>query len=107
MSDDIIDVQAREVPDERLSSGQQKIKGYRDLSPEEIELINKIKTTALVVGELVETLAKIESAKVNHGSAPEQIESAGESLRWVSQAKTHLQAGFMFLSRAVAKPQGF
>lgn len=108
MSDDtIIDVQAREIPDERLSTGQQKIKGYRDLSPAEIELMNKIKTTALVVGELVEALAKIESAKINHGSTPEQMDSAGEALRWVSVGKTHLQQGFMALSRAVAKPEGF
>lgn len=104
---DIIDVEARELPDERLSSGQQKIKGYRDLTPEEIELVNKIKTTALDIKAMVETVAGIESAKITHGASQEQLDSASESLRWATIAKTHLQQGFMALTRAVTKPEGF
>lgn len=105
-NDNIIDVEAK-VIDDRLSSGQQKIQGYRDLSADEIETINKIKTTAALVGELVDTITKMESARADFTASPETIDAATNAMRWASQAKTHLQTGFMMLTRAVAKPSGF
>lgn len=67
------------------------IKGYRDLSEEEITLINQLKTLAEVVGEKVE-----------------EINNRAESdKRWAAIARTDLQTGFMALIRAVAKPETF
>lgn len=67
------------------------IKGYRDLSAEEIAAMNEAKELAAKVGELVERL----------GSSA-QIES-----RWLEIAKTDLQKGFMSLVRSIAQPTTF
>jgi len=72
-----------------------KIKGYRELSQAEIDLINEIKTKANEVGDLVQ--------KVQASLGDEDICSA----RAGSIAKTNLQQGFMWLTRAVAGPAGF
>lgn len=67
------------------------IKGYRDLSDEEITLINQLKTLAEVVGEKVEEI----------NNRPDSDK------RWAAIARTDLQTGFMALIRAVAKPETF
>jgi hypothetical protein len=67
------------------------IKGYRELSKPEIELINKLKTLGDDVGAVIEEMQKL--------SYFDQ--------RWVAIGKTDLQKGFMALVRAVAKPTGF
>lgn len=103
---DIIDVEAVDVTD-RLSSGQQKISGYRDLSPEEIDLVNRIKAKGLEIQELVEEVTRRDSEAINTLSSTEQLNTAAEAMRWASIAKTHLQVGLMALTRAVTKPQGF
>ena len=71
--------------------GANSITGYRELSPEEIALINEIKAAAESVGALCARL-KI---------------SAHTDARWVATATTDLQKGFMALTRAVARPGGF
>lgn len=67
------------------------IKGYRDLSEQEVALINQIKAVADSVESLV--------VEVRNNSAVDP--------RWVSIAQTSLQQGFMALVRSVAKPNGF
>lgn len=67
------------------------IKGYRDLSPDEVAYINAIKSLAEVVGEKVEEVYLREDS----------------DKRWASIARTDLQTGFMALIRAVAKPETF
>lgn len=67
------------------------IKGYRDLSQGEIDLMNKIKAMAVEVGALVEELDR----------------KVWADKRWVEIGKTDLQTGFMALVRSVAKPETF
>ena len=67
------------------------IKGYRDLSPEEIAIMNELKAKGAEVGELIEKLQKIEST----------------DKRWVAIGTTDVQKGFMSLIRSVAKPTTF
>lgn len=67
------------------------IKGYRDLSQEEIDAINQIKILAEVVGEKVDEVFNREDS----------------DKRWASIARTDLQTGFMALIRAIAKPETF
>lgn len=74
-----------------MDNQHKKIKGYRDLSQEEIDLMNECKNLAEKVGELVN---KIE-------------QSADSDKRWASIAKTDLQKGFMSLIRSVAQPSTF
>ena len=67
------------------------IKGYRDLSPEEIALMNEVKTKAAEVGELIEKLRA----------------TPGLDQRWVSIGTTDLQKGFMGVIRGIAQPESF
>lgn len=86
--------------DARLSTGQQKISGYRDLTPKELDLVNEIKQ--LGNHQLHQTLAKVEALAGDiHPS------EAVELIRWRSIAKTHFQQGTMALIRAVTRPGGF
>lgn len=67
------------------------IKGYRDLSAEEIALMNEIKAKAAEVGELMEKLR-----------ARRDLDQ-----RWISIGVTDLQKGFMCVIRGIAQPGGF
>ena len=67
------------------------IKGYRDLSAEEIALMNEVKAKAAEVGELMEKLR-----------ARRELDQ-----RWISIGITDLQKGFMCVIRGIAQPGGF
>jgi len=69
------------------------ITGYRDLTVDEIALINKVKAASVEVGELVRKLKGLNDAYLDP--------------RWIAIGETHLQQGFMALARAIAKPETF
>lgn len=81
-----------------MDNQHKKIKGYRDLSQDEINLMNKIKEKAAEVGELVDELEVAAFAR--------QADEVPDS-RWVAIGKTDLQKGFMSLTRSIAKPGFF
>ena len=74
-----------------MENQHQKIKGYRDLTQEEIDFMNKIKGMGEELGVLCDELAKDKDL----------------DQRWVSIARTDLQKGVMALVRAVAQPTTF
>ena len=91
-----------------MDNQHKHIKGYRDLSAEEIALMNKIKTKAAECGELVAELGMLGG----NAQATDVDLSATQGKpvldqRWVSIGRTHLQEGFMALVRAVAQPTTF
>ena len=67
------------------------IKGYRELSDDELIMINKLKDLADIVGQTV-TLFK---------------DDKDIDQRWLAMATTDLQKGFMAAVRAVAQPTTF
>lgn len=67
------------------------ITGYRDLSEDEIALMNEIKEHGVALGTLV--------AKVR---ATPNIDP-----RWAAIGGTHFQEGLMALTRSVARPETF
>lgn len=67
------------------------IKGYRDLSQEEIDMMNRIKSLGSDLGDLITALDNLPDT----------------DKRWVSIGKTDLQKGIMALVRSVAKPESF
>lgn len=67
------------------------IRGYRDLSAEEIALMNEGKALAEQVGAFVDKL----------------MADPRTDKRWVAIGKTHLQQGFMAAIRGVAQPTTF
>lgn len=74
-----------------MENQHQKITGYRDLTQEEIDLINEVKAKGVELGELVDKLMATESV----------------DKRWASIGKTDLQTGLMALVRSIAKPSTF
>jgi hypothetical protein len=80
-----------DVHQRRQGKLKSSIKGYRELSNDEIVLINRLKSLAEVVGETVDEIHNMEDS----------------DKRWAAIARTDLQTGFMALIRAVAKPETF
>jgi hypothetical protein len=84
----------------------EKITGYRELSYQELELINEGKALAEKVGAYIEKLRTHESAGGKRFG-----ESAGNmpplDQRWVSIGATQLQQGFMAVIRGIAQPTTF
>lgn len=74
-----------------MDNQHRQIKGYRELSQEEIDAMNEIKTKGAEIGELV---AKLRA-------------QPGLDQRWVSIGATHMQEGLMALTRGVAQPSFF
>lgn len=74
-----------------VDNQHQKIKGYRDLSQREIDLMNECKAKAVECGQLCDKL------QAEFGIDP----------RWLAIGKTNLQQGFMAIIRSVAKPETF
>lgn len=67
------------------------IAGYRDLTEEEIGLINSFKEIGNQMGELIDMAGLLDN--IDH--------------RWLAIARTDLQKGVMALVRAIAKPTTF
>lgn len=74
-----------------MDNQHRQIKGYRELSQQEIDAMNEIKTMGVQIGALVEKLRAQE----------------GLDQRWVSIGATDLQKGLMALTRGVAQPTFF
>lgn len=74
-----------------MENQHRQIKGYRELTQVEIDLMNEIKTKGAELGELVNKLRTTE----------------GLDQRWVSIGTTDFQTGLMALTRSVAQPTFF
>jgi hypothetical protein len=74
-----------------MDNQHRHIKGYRDLSAEEIAAMNDVKSTAGLVEALVGRLKVMPDV----------------DQRWLAIGVTDLQKGFMAITRAVAKPTTF
>ncbi len=95
-----------------MENQHQKIKGYRDLSQAEIDLLNEIKAKS----EELEALYRMVFAHVGaqrleseDNSTPDEDRrlNAAQPERWMNIGRTHLQEGLMALTRAVAQPTHF
>lgn len=74
-----------------MDNQHKKITGYRDLSQEEIDAMNKSKELASQVGDFIDELEK----------------NGYIDKRWLAIAKTDLQKAFMSLTRSIARPNSF
>jgi hypothetical protein len=75
-----------------VENQHRKIIGYRELSEDEIRLMNECKEVAKKVGELCDKVEK---------------QFPATDRRWAAIGRTQLQQGFMALIRSVAKPDTF
>ena len=76
-----------------MENQHKMISGYRDLSQDEIDVINRIKEAENQLGELWQIVMDEPGNRVVASS------------RWMNIAKTHLEQGFMAFVRAVARPE--
>lgn len=74
-----------------MDNQHRKIVGYRELTLDEINLMNEVKEKGKELGELVEKLR-----------SNEELEQ-----RLISIGATDLQTGLMALTRSIAKPEFF
>lgn len=95
-----------------MENQHQKIKGYRELSQAEIDLMNTIKAKGQELqGLIAVTQAHLAqqnatAAQAGDGDELDRIEGA-QPKRWLAIATTDLQTGLMALTRAVAQPTTF
>ncbi len=91
------------------------IKGYRELSEEEISLMNRIKSQGPVLEELVRDIDTYltNQALSALGDKPDEgneelsrIDHAQPCL-WMEEGRVSLQKGLMFLTRSIAQPTFF
>jgi hypothetical protein len=95
-----------------MDNQHRAIKTYRELSPEEIALINRVKdheaaTEALVKdvrAHLEKQLADAQAATAPGGAAEVARIAKAEPGRWASLARTDFQTAHMALVRAIAQP---
>lgn len=100
-----------------MDNQHKHIKGYRDLTAEEIALMNRVKDAGAALLAVQAEVALVTTrvfmdARINaladeaaHGAELARIVDA-EPLRWAAIAKTDIQTGIMALVRAIAQPGG-
>lgn len=81
------------------------IKGYRDLSAEEINSMNKMKELAAKVGEACLDLREV-IMKMPRDTVEQRADFA-EALRWLDAGELQIQQGFMAVIRSIARPTTF
>ena len=90
-----------------MDNQHKKIKGYRDLSQSEIDLMNKIKAHAEVTQSLLIEVKNLRNEMQSEMAPPIDADQFSESMRCLALAKTNLQTGQMWFVRAVALPESF
>lgn len=74
-----------------MDNQHRKIKGYRELSEDEIMKMNAIKQKGIELGAMLDGM----------------MADKGLDQRWVAIGKTDLQKGLMALTRSIARPDFF
>lgn len=92
-----------------MENQHRKISGYRELSAEEIELMNAVKAFERQTMELARRIEQHLEGQVTRANAARNYEEIAriqnaEPRRWISIGRTHLQEGFMAYVRAIAQP---
>lgn len=106
-----------------MDNQHRKISGYRELSQEEIDLMNRVKAKGaellVLQAELVDLFKQQQLSMFNkvdqsvsdayHAAHEAELKrfNDAEPLRWAAIAKTDIQTGIMALVRAIAQPTTF
>lgn len=95
-----------------MENQHRKIKGYRELTEDEIALMNMIKAEGEDLRQMLQTVQthldwQLSDAKnTNDEDTLIRIRDTQPS-RWLAIARTHFQEGLMAATRAVAQPESF
>lgn len=82
-----------------------KISGYRDLTQDEIDLMNKIKALEAEVLALHESVWQRLVDQAGGEASEQNRMSDARAFEWHRIARENLESGFMFFVRSVAQPQ--
>ena len=74
-----------------MENQHRKIVGYKELTQDDIDLMNKVKEMGKTIGALVEALSTLPNTDP----------------RWLEIGKQDLQKGLMSLTRSITKPDFF
>lgn len=93
-----------------MNNQHRKIKGYRELTQEEIDLMNQIKEQGVALetlhGKVKAHIGRQRSATTTIAEEIDRL-NAAEPERFAALAKTEFQTALMYLTRAVAQPTFF
>ncbi|QBP37266.1 hypothetical protein TF_25 [Pseudomonas phage vB_PaeP_TF17] len=95
-----------------MDNQHKKIKGYRDLSQEEIDMMNRVKELGSQFEKLIQDVSDHlrdqynSNLKSNNKDEITRIANA-EPGRWLAIGKTNIQTGMMAIIRAIAQPDSF
>ena len=95
-----------------MKNQHELIKGYRDLSQGEIDLMNEIKSAGVLLQMIVDKVQKhiedqFEQADSENSKSEFERIRLADPYSWVIAAKADLQTGLMKLTRSVAQPTTF
>ena len=91
-----------------MENQHRKIKGYRELTQVEIDLMNEIKQKGIELGELTTALRAYHLHQATGATGDEVARLAvAQPERWWALGRTKLQEGLMALTRSVAQPEFF
>lgn len=86
---------------------QPKITGYRQLSEQEVALMNEGKALAEQCGAYIAKLRQLDGLKKYDAAGDEAVSTPALDQRWISIGATDLQRGFMAVIRGIAQPTTF
>jgi len=90
-----------------MENQHRKISGYRELSQDEINLMNEIKEKGKELSLLRDKLSEVVGWDSPPPPSAEETEPLAQSIRWLEIGSDHLQQGLMAWTRSVAKPEFF
>lgn len=80
-----------------MDNQHRKIKGYRELSQDGIDLMNEVKEKGEELEKLITKLEAIHATTASHAI----------NLLWLKDGEMQLKKGIMSLVRAIAQPESF
>ena len=95
-----------------MENQHRQIKGYRELSQLEIDMMNEVKAMGpqlqALSDKIVDHVKKQRLAAAAGGDDAEVARiDAAEAERWADWGRTTFQTGLMYLTRAIAQPTFF
>lgn len=87
-----------------MENQHRKIQGYRELSQEEIDLMNEVKAMGVEFGNLLEKIRLHVMNQVTGDVGVADRHYVAQPMKWHAMAKTEAQQAIMFAVRGVAQP---
>ena len=88
----------------RWKTSTERISGYRELTQQEIDLMNEAKDLEAKCLALHQKIGNRLGDQVLDPSDHKRLDAAG-GFRWHAIARTDIETGFMALVRSIAQPQ--